>query len=161
MQTIYQNLLRQINVLSAKFSNMPMDALFRAYDRAMDNNPWIQNKRVKQINTLPVEYSKDAIGEAIKNPGGNEALLRGTHHALEATAYPMLKIRKLYTDLMTYNYYTAPAFTDEDDAKTPEFWREAACWRSSTTNWTQKPTPTKLPGKQSKRAKCFTTSDTM
>ena len=55
MQTIYQNLLRQINVLSAKFSNMPMDALFRAYDRAMDNNPWIQNKRVKQINTLPVE----------------------------------------------------------------------------------------------------------
>ena len=34
MQTIYQNLLRQINVLSAKFSNMPMDALFRAYDRA-------------------------------------------------------------------------------------------------------------------------------
>ena len=126
MQTIYQNLLRQINVLSAKFSNMPMDALFRAYDRAMDNNPWIQNKRVKQINTLPVEYSKDAIGEAIKNPGGNEALLRGTHHALEATAYPMLKIRKLYTDLMTYNYYTAPAFTDEDDAKTPEFWREAA-----------------------------------
>ena len=57
------------------------------------------DKRVKQINTLPVEYSKDAIGEAIKNPGGNEALLRGTHHALEATAYPMLKIRKLYTDL--------------------------------------------------------------
>ena len=149
MQTIYQNLLRQINVLSAKFSNMPMDALFRAYDRAMDNNPWIQNKRVKQINTLPVEYSKDAIGEAIKNPGGNEALLRGTHHALEATAYPMLKIirpRHSPTKMMPKRLSSG--------VKLP-------CWRSSTTNWTQKPTPTKLPGKQSKRAKCFTTSDTM
>lgn len=127
MQTIYQTLLRQIQVLSARFSNMPMDALFRAYDRAMDNNPWIQNKRVKQINTLPAEYSKDAIGEAIQHPGGNEQMLRGTHHALESTAYPMLKIRKLYTDLMTYRYYTYPAFLESpSDAKTKEFRREMA-----------------------------------
>lgn len=127
METVYGRLLRQMNVLQAKFNDMPMEAVFRAYDRAMENNPWIQNKRVKEINTLPAEYSKDAIGEAIKHPGGNEQMLRGTHHALEATAYPMLKIRKVYTDLMTYNYYTYPAYLDSpSDTKTKEFRREAA-----------------------------------
>ena len=54
-------------------------------------------------------------------------MLRGTHHALEATAYPMLKIRKVYTDLMTYNYYAYPAFLESvSDAKTKEFKREMA-----------------------------------
>lgn len=127
METIYARLLRQMGVLQARFNDMPMDALFRAYDRAMENNPWIQNKRVKQLDTLPAEYGKDAIAEAIKYPGGNEQMLRGTHHALEATAYPMLKIRKVYTDLMTYNHYTYPAFLESaSDAKTKEFRREMA-----------------------------------
>lgn len=127
MDNAYQTLLRQINVLSAKFNEMPMDAIFRAYDRAVDNNPWIQNRRVKTVNTLPAEYGKDAIGEAIKAPGANEKMLRGTHHALESTAYPMLKIRKVYTDLMTYRHYTAPAYLwEKQQAKSPEFRREMA-----------------------------------
>lgn len=119
--------VRQMNELRNKYNTLSMEAMFRAYDRAIINNPWIQNKRVKQINTLPAEYGKDAIAEAIKYPGGNEQMLRGTHHALEATAYPMLKIRKVYTDLMTYNYYTYPAFLESaSDAKTKEFKREMA-----------------------------------
>lgn len=127
MDNMYQTLMRQFNVLAAKFSDMPMDALFRAYDRAVDNNPWIENRRVKTINTLPAEYGKDAIAEAIQSPGAHEQMLRGTHHALEATAYPMLKIRKVYTDLMTYRYYTAPAYlTDKKQAKSAEFKREMA-----------------------------------
>ena len=119
--------LQQMRELQIKYQGLSMEAMFRAYDRALINNPWIQNKRVKQVNTLPAEYSKDAIGEAIKHPGGNEQMLRGVHHALESTAYPMLKIRKVYTDLMTYNYYTAPAYLESpSDAKTKEFRREMA-----------------------------------
>ena len=53
-------------------------------------------------------------------------MLRQTHRALEATAYPMFKIRKVYTDLLSYNYYTAPAFTSAADVQKPEFWREMA-----------------------------------
>ena len=126
-QFTYANLLQKMKTLANEYSGLPTSAILGAYSRAVANNPWIQNKRVRQINTLPAEYGKDAIAEAIKYPGGNEQMLRGTHHALEATAYPMLKIRKVYTDLMTYNYYTYPAFLESaSDAKTKEFKREMA-----------------------------------
>lgn len=125
--TTYSNVLQQMKQLAQSYGNLPSDAILGAYSRAMANNPWIQNKRIRQINSLPAEYPKDVIGDAIKDPGANGFTLRGVHHALEATAYPMLKIRKVYTDLMTYRNYNAPAYlVNEADAKKPEFIREMA-----------------------------------
>lgn len=126
-QFTYANLLQQMKTLANEYSGLPTSAILGAYSRAMANNPWIQNKRVRQINSLPADYSKDVIGDAIKDPGANGFTLRGVHHALEATAYPMLKIRKVYTDLMTYRNYNSPAYlVNEADAKKPEFIREMA-----------------------------------
>lgn len=126
-QFTHANLLQQMKTLANEYSGLPTSAILGAYNRAMANNPWIQNKRVRQINSLPADYSKDVIGDAIKDPGANGFTLRGVHHALEATAYPMLKIRKVYTDLMTYRNYNAPAYlVNEADAKKPEFIREMA-----------------------------------
>ena len=126
-QFTYANLLQQMKTLANEYSGLPTSAILGAYSRAKANNPWIQNKRVRQINSLPADYSKDVIGDAIKDPGANGFTLRGVHRALEATAYPMLKIRKVYTDLITYRNYNAPAYlVNEADAKKPEFIREMA-----------------------------------
>ena len=108
------NLTRQFSALAARYEGMPMDAVMAAYSRAA-GNPWLQNQRVRQIQSLPAEYSKDAVAEAIKYPGGHEQMLRQTHRALEAAAYPMYKMRKVYTDILTYRYYTAPAYIDSGD----------------------------------------------
>lgn len=120
-----QNMMQEFNALAARYEGMPMEAVMSAYSRAT-GNPWIQNQRVKQIQSMPADYGKDAVAEAIKYPGGHEKMLRQTHRALEATAYPMFKIRKVYTDILTYRYYTAPAYLDPEDAKKVEFKREAA-----------------------------------
>lgn len=120
-----QNMIQEFNALAARYEGMPMEAVMSAYSRAT-GNPWLQNQRVKQIQSMPADYGKDAVAEAIKYPGGHEEMLRQTHRALEATAYPMFKIRKVYTDILTYNYYTAPAYLSPGDAKKAEFKREAA-----------------------------------
>jgi len=120
-----QNMMKQFSALAARYNGMPMESVMAAYSRAA-GNPWIQNQRVRQIQSMPAEYGKDAVAEAVKYPGGHERMLRQTHRALEATAYPMFKIRRVYTDILTYRYYTAPACLDPEDAGKPEFRREEA-----------------------------------
>lgn len=122
--SIYGSMIRTLSELSTQYSGMPIDAVMRAYDRAT-GNPYIQNRRVKQINTLPGDYTHDQVAEAIRDPGGNELMLRQVHQGLEATAYPMTKIRKVYTDILTYRFYTAPAGVRSEDANSQEFRREA------------------------------------
>ncbi len=123
MNQYLNNMAARLSSLAAQYEGMPMESVMAAYSRTT-GNPWIQNQRVRQINSLPADYGKEVVAEAIKSPGGHERMLRQVHRSLEATAYPMFKIRKVYTDLLTYNYYTKPAFVDREDMKKPEFWRE-------------------------------------
>lgn len=123
MNQYLNNMAARLSSLATQYEGMPMESVMAAYSRAT-GNPWIQNQRVRQINSLPADYGKEVVAEAIKSPGGHERMLRQVHRSLEATAYPMFKIRKVYTDLLTYNYYTKPAFVDREDMKKPEFWRE-------------------------------------
>ena len=120
---LMENMMRRFAALEARYEEMPMDSIMVAYSRAT-GNPWIQNQRVRQIQSMPAEYGKDAVAEAIKYPGGHEQMLRQTHRALESTAYPMFKMRKVYTDILTYNYYTAPAYVTPEDTEKPGFRRD-------------------------------------
>lgn len=149
-------IVSQYKTLQEKFEKLPIDAIMRAYGRAIDNNPFIQNKRVKSVSTLPMEYGKNAIAAAIKNPGANEQMLRGVHHALEATAYPMLKIRKVYTDLMTYHYYTAPRYlSNPSDASRDDFKREAILLDKFSEQLRPKQNAHKIAGQAVQEGKVF------
>lgn len=118
--------------LSEKYADLPVGAIQSAFRRAATfsamytNNPFIQNRRVKGIGSLPVEYGKDKIADMLQKPDENEIPLRQVSNILEYTAYPMLKIRTVYQDLLTYHYYIYPEYLEEADAKKPEFIRE---WR--------------------------------
>lgn len=153
---LMENMMRRFAALEARYEEMPMDSIMVAYSRAT-GNPWIQNQRVRQIQSMPAEYGKDAVAEAIKYPGGHEQMLRQTHRALESTAYPMFKMRKVYTDILTYNYYTAPAYVTPEDTEKPGFRREAALLDKLSHALQPDAAAHKIAGQAIQDGKCFYT----
>lgn len=127
----YGDIFQRFQSLSAEYGGMSAERMIAAFGRATgsayhSNNPYIQNRRVKQISSLPQDYTKDDVAQMITAPDGNELPLRQVEKGLEYTAYPMFHIRKVYQDLLTYHSYIAPQFLEKEDAKNKEFWRE---WR--------------------------------
>ena len=125
----YADVFKKFSALSAKYGNLSTDSLISAFGRVTGvsyerNNPYIQNRRVKQIASLPVDYSKDKVADMLVSPDNNEQPLRSVEHALEVTAYPLFHLRKVYQDLLTYHSYTAPEFATDGESKDKEFWRE-------------------------------------
>lgn len=125
----YADIFKKFNTLSERYGGLSSDQLISAFSsvtgiRYERNNPYIQNRRVKRIASLPQNYTKDKVGEMLVNPDNNELPLRQVEHALEVTAYPLFHLRKVYQDLLTYHSYTAPEFTTDGESKDKEFWRE-------------------------------------
>lgn len=125
----YADVFRKFSALSEKYGGLSADKLVTAFSnvtgvRYEHNNPYIQNRRVKQISSLPVDYPKDKVADMLVNADNNEQPLRQVEHALEVTAYPLFHLRKTYQDLLTYHSYTAPEFTTDGESKNKDFWRE-------------------------------------
>lgn len=126
----FPEIFKRFNELSRQYGNLPADNIISAFakingaDMYSRNNPYIQNRRVKQISSLPVNYTKDQVGEMITAPDGNEQPLRQVEHALEYSAYPLFHTRKVYQDMLTYHSYISPQFADAEAVKSDAFWRE-------------------------------------
>lgn len=128
----YRELYEHFRELAGKYGNLPVENIISAYVRSSSDrvvspfltDPYIQNRRVKAISSLPVDYTKDKVVEMLRVPEESERGLREVSHALEWTAYPIRKIRKTYTDLMTYRYYTYPAFLGDADVDMDRLMRE-------------------------------------
>ena len=133
-KTGYSGLFERFRSLQKQYGDIPADNLMSAYARAHSariqntslSNPYIQNRRVKAVQTLPGDFTKDEVAEMIRSPNGHEQSLRMVSHGLEYTAYPLLKIRKTYTDIMTYRYYSFPAYVEQKDAGSEDLMREWA-----------------------------------
>lgn len=107
----YPEYFSDLRRLAAEYGSMPVDRVFDAWARASaQTNPFIQNRRVKKINTMPGDYGKDGIVAMLKAPDGSETALRQVAHGLEWTAYPYRKIRTTYQAVGTYRYYHYPAY---------------------------------------------------
>ena len=126
-QTGYHEMIRN---LALKYGDMPIDNVIAAFGRTSAGagftaNPYVQNRRVKHISSLPVNYDYDKVADMITKPDENEMPLRQVSHVLESTVAPYWKIRKMYQDLMTYRWYTCPTNVETvDEAKTKDFRRE-------------------------------------
>lgn len=125
--TNYNDLFRQ---LAQRYKDMPIDNVIAAFGRTSASagftaNPYVQNRRVKAISSLPADYSYNKVAEMITKPNENELPLRQVSHVLESTVAPYWKIRKMYQDILTYHWYTCPSDIDTvDKAKTNDFRRE-------------------------------------
>lgn len=127
----FNEIFEKFRKLSDEYGGLPAERIISAFTRATGgtyalNNPYIQNRRVKQISSLPVNYTKDKVVEMITAPISNEKGLRQVGHALEWTAYPLYHMRRIYQDLLTYHSYIVPRYVDKSDTKTEAFKRE---WR--------------------------------
>ena len=126
----YNSYAETFKQLALQYSDMPIENVIDALGRTggwngFTANPYVQNRRVKQISSLPANYDYDKVAEMITQPDGNELPLRQVSHVLESTVAPYWKIRKTYQDIMTYHWYVCPnGIRTVDDAKGDSFWRE-------------------------------------
>ena len=122
-------IIRRMNELTAQYADaISSSAFFSAFSRAnfrMENQPQIQNSRVKAISSLPVDYTKSQIGDFLRQPYSHEKELRETAEILRWTNYPFFKINKTEQDIPTDRYYFKPKYIEGEEAKTKEFGREA------------------------------------
>lgn len=114
--------------LADNYRDLPMDSVIDAFARSggdyQQENPYIQNRRVKNISSLPAEFDYGKVADMILHPDENEKPLRQVSHTLESTASPYFKIRKTYQDILTYHWYNAPVSCTEEEAKSEAFKRE-------------------------------------
>ena len=156
----YSDIFKRFKRLSDQYGGMPMSNILGAFSRATGgqyyrNDPYIQNRRVQAISSLPNEFSKNKVAEMLTSPLANEQGLRQVEHALEYTAYPLLHTRKMYQDLLTYHSYVAPEFTDKDTAKSDDFWREWNLLEKLRRKLDPRTTAHKLAGQAVQEGKVF------
>lgn len=125
----WKGTIERINNLFGQYANyLSPTNMYSAFSRAgyvMANQPQIQNTRVKGISSLPVDYTKEQIGEMLRKPYGSEKGLRQTSQVLRWTAYPYFKITKTTQDIPTYRHYFKPSYIDKTTAESKDFKREA------------------------------------
>ncbi len=125
----FPQIFEKLRTMAAENQGMPMSAISAAFSginagRYGMANPYIQNRRVKQISSLPVNFTKDKVGEMLTAPYDSEQPLRQVSHILEYTAYPLFHIRKTYQNLLTYHSYVMPRMVSGEDTKKDDFLRE-------------------------------------
>lgn len=125
----YSKVLARWNSIVSTFGEMPIDHLYSAFANtgtAWRNQPQINNARIKAINTLPADYTKEQLGKFLTAPQASELPLRQISQVLRWSAYPYNKIIKTYADILSYRHYVKPLYVDSSEVKTDDFKRE---WR--------------------------------
>lgn len=124
----YSTVVERLNAIMKNYGQgFSLDNIYGAILQAGQqyiNSPSMMNSRVKAISSLPVDFTKEEIGEFLRNPYSNEKELRETSEILKWTAYPYYKATKTYQDIATYHYCTTPRYITPEIAKSEEYKRE-------------------------------------
>lgn len=128
-QIDYSSYPAMFKSMADRYGDLQIGSVIDAFARAWDDNtsilnPYIQNRRVKSVNSLPVQYEYSQVADMVQQPDGNEIPLRQVSHVLESTASPYFKIRKTIQDLMTCHWFNIPADMEDGDEEKRELWRE-------------------------------------
>lgn len=111
----YAALADAIFHLNGEYGDLGMNAIWGAWTAAGGTAflqyPWIQNQRVKGINTQPADYSKDELAKMVLNPGSYEKELRAASASLASSTKTYDLIPQTYQDMMSYYWYVAPGYT--------------------------------------------------
>ena len=88
-------------------------------------NPFLQNQRLKMINSMPGEMDMETLTKALSNPNGSESSLRQQGWSLSSSQYLYYKILRLAADIPKFKYYKTPElFSDANDYKSEKFIKE-------------------------------------
>ena len=123
----WKGALERFRGLMGNYADLPMDAIYSAWGRAMGywaNQPNVQNARVKAINPLPADVTKEELGEFLRNPQNNELGLQQVSEGLRWTNYSWFKTIKSYQDMLNFHKYAKPNHITKDEATSDGFLRE-------------------------------------
>ena len=88
-------------------------------------NPFIQNSRLKRLMTLPSEYNKSDLIDAIKEPGNHEMMLRSAIGSLSSSNYLFYKILRESADIPMFKHYIVPPLLEKaEEYKKDDFKHE-------------------------------------
>lgn len=116
----YTALAQGISRLGQSYSDVPINDAFRAFIGAGGRNmllgwPDIQNRRVKNVNTRPANFSKDEIARMVENPDGSEKALRAVSSSLSWSTKTYDLILHTYPDIMSYYWFITISQTGTAD----------------------------------------------
>ena len=97
---------------------------FQGLNQLAKYNPFLQNARLKRINTQPGEMSRENLIDALSNPTNSEIPLRAQGWSLSVSQYLYYKYLRMAADIPMFKYYKIPELLDESDYKKPQFIEE-------------------------------------
>lgn len=107
------------------YRNLDVNTYIQAMSNAwISNNPFVQNQRIKRINSPIRSSTKENIATALENPENNESLFRSESNALFYQNYVYNNILKLNREVPMYFNYVTPCNVSLSDCKKSEFKKE-------------------------------------
>lgn len=96
------------------YGSLGFDTLNRAWNDNVNflNNPFLQNNRVKQINSPVKKLTKEEMQNAVDNPEYHEDTLRSVSMGLYYTNYIYQNLIQLNRNTPKYNFYATPLYTE-------------------------------------------------
>lgn len=79
------------------------------------NNPFLQNSRLKMIDSYPATYEPEKIADALKSPQYHEEMLRSASAGLSASQYLYYKMLREACDIPLFKNYILPPTLDKSD----------------------------------------------
>lgn len=121
-----QDVQNQWTGIFNKYSDvLSFDTIASTWNSGFLNNPFIQNQRIKQISSQPINISKQDLQQAMQAPQENEQMLREMSLFLTYTNYVYNGLMRNNRDIPNYFYYYVPDGIDEKDMQSPAFKRES------------------------------------
>lgn len=113
--------------LFGKYATMGYDAISSTWNRSLSSlsNPFIQNERIKQINSTASKLSKESLQKALASPESSEDAFRKVSMYLYYTNYIYNNLIRLDRDTPLFNYYASPLYITKKEAKSEEFLKES------------------------------------
>lgn len=124
LQAGYQRILTLAADSAGNMMTKGSKAVMPVFGTLNSLNPFLQNERLKMINTLPSKKSKEEIVQALQAPQSSEQTLRASSWALAATQYLYYKILRGACDIPVYKYYKVPELLSSAEYKSKEFQAE-------------------------------------
>ena len=84
----FHTISAKMQELSEQYSDLPTSSILTAFSSVGLGNPYIQNRRVKNISTKAAGYTRDQIEEMLDSPDYNELTLRQVEKHIETSSYP-------------------------------------------------------------------------
>lgn len=127
-QSSYSAVIQKMNNIIGQYSSLPMDSIFSAFGRAFGgywaNQPSVQNSRLKMLNPLPCDYSKEELNQFLVNPQNSELPLQQVGEGLKWSNYSWYKLIKSYADMLQFHTMVLPQHATTDEIKSDGFKRE-------------------------------------